>query len=88
LLTPSQILGEHFYQRPAAGLRLTIERKRYGQKNDWAKRGPVFFCPIIFLPQKRLTSETPNVRCAPGFLSIALLRAVDFYQYSVCDGRC
>jgi fructosamine-3-kinase len=30
-------------QRPTAGLRLIIELKRYGQRNDWANRWPAFF---------------------------------------------
>jgi hypothetical protein len=47
-----QLQGLNFL-RPAAGLRLSVERKRYGKKMI-GKKWTVFFCPIIFLPQNCL----------------------------------
>ena len=59
-------------QRPTAGLRLIIERKHYGQKNDWAKRWPVFFCPIIFLPENCVLLERGTDGALAGISGLSL----------------
>jgi hypothetical protein len=46
-----------------------------GKKMIGQKEGQYFFAQSFFCPEL-LTSETQHVRCAPGFLSIALQRAV------------
>jgi hypothetical protein len=45
-------------------------------KKRLGKKMASIFLPNNFFAKKLLTSETQHERCAPGFLSIALQRAV------------
>ena len=59
-------------QRPHAGLRLIIERKHYGPKNDWAKRWPVYFCSLILLPQNCLFLQRGMDGALAGICGLSL----------------
>jgi hypothetical protein len=58
-------------QRPAAGLRLIIELKRYGQKNE------PYFCPIIFCLKTVCFSNAALTVRLPKFMSLATQLALE-----------
>lgn len=64
-------------QRPTAGLRFIIELKRYGQRNDWAKRWPAFFAQSFFCLKTVCFSNAALTVLLPKFMNLAKQLALE-----------
>ena len=68
-------------QRPTAGLRFIIELKRYGQRNDWAKRWPAFFAQSFLCLNTVCFSNAALTVRLPKFMSLAMQLALEKESY-------
>ena len=64
-------------QRPTAGIRLIIELKRYGQRNDWAKRWPAFFAQSFLCLNTVCFSNSALTVRLPKFMNLAKQLALE-----------